>query len=102
MSLLTQLRTEHVPLQVHLHRISKADSPRCPTCDYAKETVYHYLLDCPTYDQQRARMAFKLGPAAHSVQTLLTDPKALPHLFRFIHDTRRFDNTFGDLITATP
>ena len=49
-SLLTQLRTEHIPLQVHLHRIGKADSAQCPSCGHAKETVHHYLLDCPTYE----------------------------------------------------
>ncbi|KAG2742523.1 hypothetical protein P692DRAFT_201795598 [Suillus brevipes Sb2] len=31
-SLLIQLRTGHIPLNKHLHRISKAPSPLCPSC----------------------------------------------------------------------
>ncbi|KZT69357.1 hypothetical protein DAEQUDRAFT_644867, partial [Daedalea quercina L-15889] len=94
---LIQLRTGHVPLRAHLHTIQKADSPRCPTCDHPKETVHHFLLDCPTYGLHRARLAFRLGPAAHSIHMLLTHPKAIRHMFRYINDTKRFQDTFGDL-----
>lgn len=30
-----------------------------------KQTVAHYLLDCPAYGEQRARLARALGPAKH-------------------------------------
>jgi ribonuclease HI len=43
-SLLTQLRTGHVPLQKHLHSITKAESNTCPCCRRAPETVFHYLM----------------------------------------------------------
>ncbi|TFY52761.1 hypothetical protein EVJ58_g9832 [Rhodofomes roseus] len=97
-SILFQLRTEHAPLQQHLHRIKKVDSPTCPNCDTARESVYHYLLECPAHDDQRARLAHDLGPAvAGSVRHLLTEPKALSPLFRYIHATGRFAATYGEL-----
>ena len=96
-SLLLQLRTGHAPLSYHLHRITKADSPACPECGHPRETVAHFLLDCVTYRAARARMAFRLGPAAHSLQALLTEPKAIRHLFCYIHKTRRFVASYGDL-----
>ena len=92
------MRTGHAPLNYHLHRITKADSALCPSCQQARETVAHLLLDCPTYEDTRARMRYKLGPGATSLQYLLTSPKALPPLFRFLHDTRRLAAPYGDLL----
>ena len=85
-SLLIQLRTGHAPLNHHLHRITKVDSPACPKCGHPRETVAHFILDCVAEGDARARMAFRLGPAAHSLQALLTEPMAVRHLFRYIHD----------------
>ena len=96
-SLLIQLRTGHAPLNHHLHRISKADSPACPECGHPRETVAHYLLDCVAFGAARARLSYRLGPAAYSLQALLTEHAALRHLFRYIHDTRRFAASYGDL-----
>ena len=100
-SLLVQLRTGHAPLNFHLHRITKADSPSCPQCGHPRETVAHLLLDCPEYEGARARMRFKLGTGATSMQYLLTSPKALPSLFRFLHDTCCFASPYGDLLLPT-
>ncbi|EPS98120.1 hypothetical protein FOMPIDRAFT_19487, partial [Fomitopsis schrenkii] len=94
---LTQLRTEHAPLSFHLHRIGRADSPTCSACEGSRETVAHYLLDCPAYGNARARLHHKIGSAAHTLRYLLTEPKTLGPLFRFIHETRRFAASYGDL-----
>ncbi|KZT63681.1 hypothetical protein DAEQUDRAFT_636083, partial [Daedalea quercina L-15889] len=48
-SILIQLQTEHVPLQKYLYRIQKAESPFCPNCGETRETVHHYLLECPKF-----------------------------------------------------
>ncbi|KAJ3897741.1 hypothetical protein F5879DRAFT_1073916 [Lentinula edodes] len=59
-SILFQLRTGHVPLNSHLHRIGKADSPNCPHCDTTGratiETVKHYITECPAYRKERFRL----------------------------------------------
>ncbi|KAG2335756.1 hypothetical protein BDR05DRAFT_897823, partial [Suillus weaverae] len=43
------LRTGHAPLNKHLHRIGKLESPHCPHCANIDETVYHVLITCPQY-----------------------------------------------------
>ena len=41
-----QLRTQHLPLNQHLHRIGVKQSAACPLCDYPSETVEHLLFFC--------------------------------------------------------
>lgn len=96
-SILIQLRTEHIPLWMYLHRIQRADSPMCEQCEAAPETVYHYLQECPAYNTQRERLDSNAGEAATQLRTLLNTPRMMTHLFRYIHDTRRFHTTDGDL-----
>lgn len=43
-------------------------------------------------------MHFALGTNADSLQYLLTNPKVMQPLFRFIHDTHRFTAMYGDLL----
>ncbi|KZT74058.1 hypothetical protein DAEQUDRAFT_640016, partial [Daedalea quercina L-15889] len=81
----------------HLHRIQKADSPNCPNCRTTRETVYHHLLECPAFSDQRARLARGVGPAARSLNNLLTSPATMKPLFRHVHDTGRFTAAYGDL-----
>ena len=59
-SLLIQLRTGHVLLARHLHRIGKAESPICPACRAHNETVHHYLLVCPALASLRKAMESQL------------------------------------------
>jgi len=89
-SLLIQLRTGHVPLQVHLSRISKMDSLVCQMCHEADKTVSHFLTACVAFSIQRGHMERHLWRATKSVSTLLTNLKAFPYLFRYIIDMRRF------------
>ena len=49
-SIYIQLRTGHIPLNKHLHRIKKSATPKCLQCGHNQiETVHHYLFDCPRY-----------------------------------------------------
>src|SRR5271155_3419445 len=52
-SILTQLRTNHVPLQAYLYRFKLVNSPICPQCNEHPETVVHYLIYCSKYTNQR-------------------------------------------------
>src|SRR5882672_11310944 len=96
-SLLIQLRTGHVPLARHLHRIGKAESPICPACRAHNETFHHYLLVCPVLASLRKAMESQLRWAARYIRTLLSNPKAFGPLFQFINSTNRFRSTFGVL-----
>ena len=100
-SILTQLRTNHVPLQAYLHRFKRADSPTCQQCFSAPETVSHYLFFCNKYATQRLHLtkAFDKGRALD--RSVLGNRKLFPALFRFIKDSNRFEDTFGDLNPET-
>ncbi|KIK80713.1 hypothetical protein PAXRUDRAFT_36112 [Paxillus rubicundulus Ve08.2h10] len=43
-SILVWLRTKHVLLNAHLHKITKADSSDCPHCPGTREDVPHFIL----------------------------------------------------------
>jgi ribonuclease HI len=95
-SLLVQLRTGHLPLNLHLFRIKRADSPSCTHCgDTVFETVFHYLIQCPHYRHERHLLARKLKRRALSMRNLLNDNDALLPLLSYVHSTSRLRSTFG-------
>lgn len=51
-STLAQLRTDMVRLNGYLHRIKAVSTGQC-ACGEARETVEHFLLRCPQWDEQR-------------------------------------------------
>jgi ribonuclease HI len=93
-SILTQLRTTHCPLNAHLHRIRQIDHPKCEHCSADSETVEHFLLHCPAFAEPRRQLRHRIGYAAGSLSKLLSTRKHLPHLMTFIRGTGRFSNTF--------
>jgi len=102
LSLLVQLRSGHVPLNKHLNRIRRAESSICPSCGMQTETVHHFLMVCPAYERQRRQLETQIGIRnARSIKTLLSHPKAIPYMFNYVYDTRRFAHTFKDLRMET-
>ncbi|OBZ69518.1 hypothetical protein A0H81_10498 [Grifola frondosa] len=96
-NILFQLRTEHVPLQKHLHRIRRAESPICPACHAAPETVHHFLLTCPAHAHHRwTHLDRALGRTGRSLSCLLNTSTAMKPLFSFINATGRLSETFGN------
>ena len=51
-----QLITGHAALNKYLHKIKKVDTDICPNCEYEKETVNHFLGQCPAFAQQRGEI----------------------------------------------
>jgi hypothetical protein len=97
-SILTQLRTGHVPLNQILHRIKRADSPECPHCRQGTiESLTHYLLFCPRYTRARALLQHRLPRNTLTPEYLLSDRKGIPHLLRFVSNTGRFRTAFGEV-----
>ena len=90
-SILTQLRSGHVTLQLLLRKIKAEESALCPHCS-APESVSHFLLYCSKYTDQRQSLHFKTGIAASSMPWLLNDAKVVPHTLRYIADTKRFSS----------
>lgn len=59
--------------------------------------MIHYLLMCPAYEWHRRPMISEFGIDAKSIRFILTEPKALTYLFRYINATERFKPVFGPL-----
>ena len=87
-SLLFQLRAGHVPLNAYLHKIQKVDSPICPSCRQSSEMIIHYILRCITYKEARKTMFHKASRDARNLGKLLSTEDLLPHLFKFIKQSR--------------
>ena len=51
-----RLRTQHAPLNAHLHRIKKDHPAKCVYCPDSDETVEHFLFHCQLYDNIRSRL----------------------------------------------
>ena len=96
-SLLTQLRTGHAPLNKHLYMIKCSDTPVCPACEDAHETAHHFLLTCPAHGLHQCTLFYELRRGSRSLTTLLSHPKAIKHLFKYIARTGHFKATLGDL-----
>jgi hypothetical protein len=96
-SLITQLRTGHIPLNRHLHRIKRATTPICPACSKADETVHHYLFECRPHEHARHGLRKKLGRKSASIKELLGRRKGILALLRYVADTRRLEGAFGDV-----
>ncbi|KIJ04937.1 hypothetical protein PAXINDRAFT_94100, partial [Paxillus involutus ATCC 200175] len=95
-SLILWLRTAHIALNKHLHRIKKVASPLCPYCENI-ETVEHYLTSCPQFIRERHVLSNALGRSAGSVSLLLAQPKAVNPLVSFVNSTGRLKETFGNV-----
>ncbi|KAJ7158439.1 hypothetical protein C8R46DRAFT_836987, partial [Mycena filopes] len=92
---LLQLRTGHIPLAKHLHKIQKAESPVCPCCRQADESVEHYLVHCPAHNDARRELYRTGGRNARVMSKLMGQPELLPHLFRYLARTGRFHTVHG-------
>jgi len=97
-SILIQLRTGHIPLNAILHRIKRSDTPDCPHCQHGtRETLFHYLLECPHYAGARRLLQANLRRDATSIPFLLGSRTGIPHLLRYVSNTNRLKATFGEV-----
>jgi ribonuclease HI len=95
-SLLFQLRSGHIALNLHLFRIHRSETPSCPHCQgITVESVKHFLIECPQYTQERHELRTKLRRNADSLSFLLSSPVAALPLLKFVHATGRFKSFFG-------
>ncbi|KAG1718989.1 hypothetical protein EDD22DRAFT_975221 [Suillus occidentalis] len=75
--LLNGLRTRHLPLNQHLFRLTKVDSPDCPYCPQTDKTIPHYLFECPQYLAARQVISQALGRKSTSLSHILADLDAI-------------------------
>jgi hypothetical protein len=97
-STILQLRCGHIPLNVYLNRINKSDTDRCPACDLidpgnsptGRETVNHFLFDCPAHEAAREEFTDKLDGNHFHLSDIMTDADCMKDLVTFVNRTRRF------------
>jgi hypothetical protein len=89
MSIIVQLRTGHIGLNIFLRKISTVDSALCPRyC--APEIVAHFLLHCKHFDNERKVLKWSIGKVASSLPRLLNMPKNISHTTKYIERSNRF------------
>jgi len=96
-SILSQLRTGCTPLAKYLHHISKTNSPICPACQQSEQTIQHFILHCLVHQIARQTLQNSMGGRDIDIMRLLTLPKTLCALFKYITEMGHFHNTFRDL-----
>lgn len=96
-SLLMQLRTGHAPLNKHLSRIGKAESPLCSACNEKDETVWHFILECEAYEAHRNVLRAVDARQSRMLTHLLSSARMIPHLLHYVASTSRLQATFGNV-----
>jgi hypothetical protein len=93
-SIILQLRCGHIPLNAYLNRINKSDTDRCPVCDLIdpgnspRETVNHFLFDCPAHEVAREEFTDKLDGNHLHLSDIITDADRMKDLVTFVNRTR--------------
>jgi hypothetical protein len=86
-----QLRTGHCGLNKYLHRFGHREDSNCEGCGTDQETVEHYLLECPKYQEERRKLVLRVNSRDMRVDKLLGDLKLAQKVVEYIRETRRFE-----------
>ncbi|EJD37163.1 hypothetical protein AURDEDRAFT_73541, partial [Auricularia subglabra TFB-10046 SS5] len=85
----------------HSTRINRSDSAACPSCNHRRETVRHFVLDCPGYSHERWLMRSRAGRGGDRLAALLYTKNGMDLLLKFIAQTGRLRSTHGTISTET-
>ena len=102
-SLLLQIRSGHIPLNVHLLKLKCTNTDKCQACFSrqgtlpARETITHFLFECPAYSYERHDLDEALGRHSRDLESILASRKRTRELLRFVSRTGRLKRSFGDL-----
>ena len=97
-SIVTQLVTGHIALNIFLKKIQAMESVLCPRC-HMPETVSHFLLYCSRYTVQCRVLRYEIGIASASIPRMLSDAKCLPHTLHYIADMKQLKD-YMDVATC--
>ncbi len=85
----TRIRTGCFNLNYSVHKINRADTPKCQ-CGFNHETIAHFLLYCPMYRAQRRVLHKNITKIAVrsasplNLDVLLDQPKCTPSPLAFV------------------
>ena len=99
-SILTQLRTSHVPLQSYLYRFKIEAHPICPHCHVEPESLTHFLKYCPAHSDARKELLKAIGRLTNLDTSTLGNPKFHRSILKFLHSSKQFQDTHGNLNPA--
>ena len=83
MSILIQLHTGPISLNLFLKKIKAVDSALCACCQQP-ETVVHFLKYCKYFAGQCNQLRHEVGKASHSTLHLLGVSKTIPSTLHYI------------------
>ena len=91
-SLISQILTNHIPLNTYLFKIKKVDSAQCPACGVSHETIRHVILMCPIYAFKRwpLEQHLKKKRKEMSLENILGDTEFIKSLVNFLKATHHF------------
>ncbi|KAF9006212.1 hypothetical protein BDQ17DRAFT_1239291, partial [Cyathus striatus] len=102
---ITQLVTEHIALNKHLHRIGKVASPMCTKCNMNfPESVDHFLLQCLAFANQRFPLFTQCANQQQniSLHIILTNPENYSVLAGYVNATSHLKQTLGTILFWRP
>jgi ribonuclease HI len=94
-SLMTQLRSGHIPLNGYLHKIGKSETEICQNClddnndVRRKETVSHYIFECEAFREDRKQLIKKITRRRFNLKDIMADTDRMRALATFINKTER-------------
>ncbi|KAF8147664.1 hypothetical protein B0H34DRAFT_640973, partial [Crassisporium funariophilum] len=97
---LMQLRSGHIALNTHLHRVGGSATNKCQACRgprraQAVETVPHFLFKCPKYKTEHRDMDSALGRSDRSLRQIMRSKERTKAMLRFIGRTGRLKKALG-------
>lgn len=94
-SMIMQIRSGHIPLNKYLNMIGKLDDDKCHECDHdqgnsPRETVNHFIFDCPTHDEARRDLTATVGRNHFYLSNIMSKTDLMKALGTYINRTGRF------------
>src|ERR1700678_2681879 len=71
--------------------------PICPHCHVEPESVTHFLKYCPAHSDARKELLKAIGRLTNLDTSTLSNPKFHRSILKFLHSSKRFQDTHGNL-----
>ncbi|KAJ7903939.1 hypothetical protein B0H13DRAFT_1577011, partial [Mycena leptocephala] len=80
--------SRQIAINAWLHKIHRAESPLCQTCQ-RREDVPHFIFFCSRFTHHHVHLHAALGRKATSLGFLLMNEKGIRHRLCYVHATNR-------------
>jgi len=80
-----------------MHRIRRVATARCPRCDAPRESVIHFVFECPAHPHERIRYFSQRRRKECDLSSPFSDPEAASSVVSLFEIPSAFRATFGEL-----